>query len=181
MLPAFKCEELRSGSTLGRSMAAEIVELRFGRRIIALSFFLYALCALGLFTVLYSIYLKDESIGLIIRGVWRSAVVGGALCLFYIFLRYWTTKLVVTEHGITKLRGIFSKQYDHVAIDKVTNTTARRSLLALFTGLVDMRIDTAGTDAPEIQMKLLTLQDARRLRDKISELRRHDSQASEVW
>src|SRR5262249_28075592 len=92
-----------------QTIESQIMELRFAKRVVIFSIILYVAFAWGAFSALYSMYLQDESMGRILKSIWRGAVTGGGLWVAYILLRYLTTTLIVSADGVSKVSGILSR------------------------------------------------------------------------
>lgn len=108
----------------------------------------------------------------LLENFWRiSVVLGGALVLFVFFYRRVTT-IRLTRTNLTKSSGLLVRRYSRVELSKVTNSSAKRTLLALLFGLVDISIDTpGGFDSSEISMRFVAFSKARELLERIAEFR----------
>lgn len=65
--------------------------------------------------------------------------------LVYVYLRYATSEIAVTNQRLVVKSGILSKNIDDVPLDKINNIHIRQSLLGRIFGYATVHIQTAAT------------------------------------
>lgn len=94
-----------------------------------------------------------------ILGHKTGTVVGGAVAVVIIFslggiaiqtLQWRASTYTLTNHRIIRSRGIVSRVTELIALDRIQDTTVRRSLSQRVIGCGDIEIESAGRDGVEL-------------------------------
>ena len=93
--------------------------------------------------------------------VWYALFGVLLVLLAYAHLRRLCTGYIITNHDVQVKSGIIARQFCVVPYRRITNVAARQSVLDRILGLVDLYLDSAGSDVQEVSWKRVTVGDAR--------------------
>ena len=91
-----------------------------------------------------------------------SLVGVGALALISLF-QYFTYRFRLDAEGIVIRSGLLQKNVRHIPFERIHNVALHQTLLHRFFSVAEVRLESAGGQKPEGQMRVLSLADAKAL------------------
>lgn len=90
----------------------------------------------------------------------------GALALYSV-AQYFTYRFRLEADGIVIRSGLLQKTTRHIPFDRIHNVAVHQSLLHRLFNVAEVRLESAGGQKPEGQMRVLSLADARALENLV--------------
>ena len=105
--------------------------------------------------------------------LWASLapVIGIAVLVVLAILQYFTYRYTIGRDGLTVREGLLHRSRREIPFSRIHNVVVHQSLLHRVFGVAEVRLESAGGQKPEAQMRVLGLRDALALEDLV----RHQS------
>ncbi len=109
--------------------------------------------------------------------LWASLapVIGIAVLVVLAILQYFTYRYVIGRDGLTVREGLLHRSRREIPFSRIHNVVVHQSLLHRLFGVAEVRLESAGGQKPEAQMRVLGLRDALVLEDLV----RHQARGTE--
>lgn len=96
-----------------------------------------------------------------------APVVGIAVLVVLAILQYFTYRYVIGRDGLTVREGLLHRSRREIPFSRIHNVVVHQSLLHRVFGVAEVRLESAGGQKPEAQMRVLGLRDALALEDLV--------------
>lgn len=96
-----------------------------------------------------------------------SPVIGMAVLVVLAILQYFTYRYVIGRDGLTVREGLLHRSRREIPFSRIHNVVVHQSLLHRLFGVAEVRLESAGGQKPEAQMRVLGLRDALALEDLV--------------
>jgi putative membrane protein len=108
--------------------------------------------------------------------LWTSLapVIGIALLVVLAILQYFTYRYTIGRDGLTVREGLLHRSRREIPFSRIHNVVVHQSLLHRVFGVAEVRLESAGGQKPEAQMRVLGMRDALALEDLV----RHQAQGA---
>ena len=95
-------------------------------------------------------------------GDWQEAAAALAAVVLSLVavLRYYTYRFRIDAGELVIRDGVLQRQVRHLPLGRITNIALRQNPLHRLFGVAEVRLESAGGDKPEAQMRVLRLDDA---------------------
>ncbi|SDQ31743.1 putative membrane protein [Pseudoxanthomonas sp. CF385] len=103
-----------------------------------------------------------------------APVIGIAVLVVLAILQYFTYRYVIGRDGLTVREGLLHRSRREIPFSRIHNVVVHQSLLHRVFGVAEVRLESAGGQKPEAQMRVLGLRDALALEDLV----RHQARGS---
>ena len=103
-----------------------------------------------------------------------APVIGIAVLVVLAILQYFTYRYVIGRDGLTVREGLLHRSRREIPFSRIHNLVVHQSLLHRVFGVAEVRLESAGGQKPEAQMRVLGLRDALALEDLV----RHQARGS---
>ena len=90
---------------------------------------------------------------------WWPLIGVGVLALVSIW-QYFTYRYRITDDSLVVHSGVFERSARHIPFARIHNVAVHQSLLHRLFGVAEVRLESAGGQKPEAQMRVLKLEDA---------------------
>jgi putative membrane protein len=94
--------------------------------------------------------------------VWASLapIIGIAVLVVLAILQYFTYRYTIGRDGLTVREGLLHRSRREIPFSRIHNVVVHQSLLHRMFGVAEVRLESAGGQKPEAQMRVLGLHDA---------------------
>ena len=101
--------------------------------------------------------------------LWASLapVIGIAVLVVLAILQYFTYRYTIGRDGLTVREGLLHRSQREIPFSRIHNVVVHQSLLHRVFGVAEVRLESAGGQKPEAQMRVLGLPDALALEDLV--------------
>ena len=89
-----------------------------------------------------------------------APVIGIAVLVVLAILQYFTYRYVIGRDGLTVREGLLHRSRREIPFSRIHNVVVHQSLLHRVFGVAEVRLESAGGQKPEAQMRVLGLRDA---------------------
>jgi len=96
-----------------------------------------------------------------------APVIGIAVLVVLAILQYFTYRYVIGRDGLTVREGLLHRSRREIPFSRIHNVVVHQSLLHRMFGVAEVRLESAGGQKPEAQMRVLGLRDALTLEDLV--------------
>lgn len=96
-----------------------------------------------------------------------APVIGIAVLVVLAILQYFTYRYVIGRDGLTVREGLLHRSRREIPFSRIHNVVVHQSLLHRVFGVAEVRLESAGGQKPEAQMRVLGLRDALALEDLV--------------
>ncbi|CAN7182801.1 PH domain-containing protein [Pseudoxanthomonas sp. LjRoot168] len=101
--------------------------------------------------------------------LWASfaPVIGITVLVVLAILQYFTYRYTIGRDGLTVREGLLHRSRREIPFSRIHNVVVHQSLLHRLFGVAEVRLESAGGQKPEAQMRVLGLRDALALEDLV--------------
>ena len=101
--------------------------------------------------------------------LWASLapVIGITVLVVLAILQYFTYRYTIGRDGLTVREGLLHRSRREIPFSRIHNVVVHQSLLHRLFGVAEVRLESAGGQKPEAQMRVLGLRDALALEDLV--------------
>jgi putative membrane protein len=96
-----------------------------------------------------------------------APVIGIAVLVVLAILQYFTYRYTIGRDGLTVREGLLHRSRREIPFSRIHNVVVHQSLLHRVFGVAEVRLESAGGQKPEAQMRVLGLRDALALEDLV--------------
>lgn len=108
--------------------------------------------------------------------LWRLLIFAMVVPFLITAIKRYCTTYTVTERNVKSAKGVFSRSFASVPLQRITNFYARQTLLDRMLGIVTVDIDAAGGEGPEIVFERINTGDFRKAATLFEEIIRQSKE-----
>ncbi|MEO8160393.1 MAG: PH domain-containing protein [Arenimonas sp.] len=97
----------------------------------------------------------------------RYALVGVAVMALYSLAQYFSFRYRLEADAVVVRSGVFERSLRHIPFARIQNVSLHQNVLHRLFRVAEVRLESAGSDKPEANMRVLRLRDAQVLESKI--------------